>query len=273
MLNCKLEARAPFFKEYTLFTHSIAPYARYEFYSFPTSAPKKHWIFDINDGLYQVSMLRFGLQQNLFFKNEKNYLFRPLKIDLYANAFFCSKTFTQTIPKAYCDLTYYPTSKIRHTLSTAWDFEQNVLDHFNFRTEMTLSENSAISAEYRNRSSFCFRKADPTNFMLESYLSPQQLYKSPLSDRRDTLLINYFYRFHPLWALDFQMRHGWNRKKQPDYTEFGIDILGQPQSAWQVKFSYQHFENDRHRFTVYFNLGNVLPDSWKYSHLIPSSTF
>ncbi len=197
-----------------------------------------------------------------------------MKIDLYANAFFCSKTFTQTIPKAYCDLTYYPTPKLRYSLGTAWDFEHNTLDHFNLRSEMTISDNAAITTEYRHRSSFCFRKADPTNFMLESYRSPRKLSKTTLSDRRDTLLINCFYRFHPLWALDFQMRHGWNRKHhQPDYTEFGIDLLGKPQSAWQVKFSYQHFENDRHRFTVYFNLGSVLPDSWKYDHLIPSSTF
>lgn len=269
----KLEAKAPFFKDHGFYTHSLTPYARYEFYSMPTSTPKKHYIFDIDDGLYQVNMLRFGLQQNFYFKSNQEFIYRPIKIDLYANAFFDSKTFTQVIPKAYCDVTFYATPKFRHTLSTAWDFEHNLLDHFNLRTELTISENAAIATEYRHRSAFCFRKADPTNFMLESYRTQGRLAHSALSDRRDTLLVNLFYRFHPLWALDFQMRHGWNRKLQPNYTEFGIDLLGKPQAAWQVKFSYTHCENDRHRFTVYFNMGGVPPDGWKYDYLIPSVTF
>ncbi len=269
----KLEVKAPMYKNYSFYTHSIIPYANYEYYSMPTSTPKKHYIFDIEDGLYQVKLVHFGLQQSFIFKTEKEFLSRPIMMDLYANAFIDSKTFTQVIPKAYCDLTFYVTPKWKHTISTAWDLEHHLLDHFNLQTGLTLSENTAIAAEYRHRSPFCFRKADPTNFMLESYRSQNRLKRSALSDRRDTFLINLFHRFHPLWALDFQMRHGWNRKHQPNYTEFGIDLLGKPQAAWQVKFSYTHCENDRHRFTVYFNMDGVQPDGWKYDNLIPSVTF
>jgi hypothetical protein len=71
------------------------------------------------------------------------------------------------------------------------------------------------------------------------------------------------------------MRHGWNRhcKHQPNYTEFGLDLIGRPHAAWQVKFSYQHSENDRHRLTVYFNMGSIQLDGWKFDHLVPHVAF
>lgn len=271
----KLNAKAPFYKEHGLFTHTLTPYARYEYYTFPTSRPKEHYIFDIDDGLYELQMLRFGLQQTFYVKNQHSLLYRPLKIDFYANAFINNKSYSTPLPKVYGYVDFYSTPWLKHTLDTAWDFEHGMLDHFNIRTACTFSPNMALTAEYRHRDVYDFRKADHTNFMLDAYKSPNKLKKGccQLSDKRDTLLFDLFYRFHPLWALELQTRYGWNRKHQPNYTEFEIDLIGKPHAAWQVKFSYQHRENDRHRFTVYFNMGTLQPDSWKCDHLIPLSEF
>lgn len=269
----KVDAKAPFYREFPIFTHTLTPYARYECYTMPTSMPKDHYIFDIDDGFYELQMLRFGLQQSFYVKNQRNLLYRPIKMDFYANAFINNKTYSTPIPKVYGYIDFYSTPRLKHTLDTAWDFEHGMLDHFNFRTAWTLSPNAALTAEYRHRDAYDFRKADHTNYILDAYKSPQRLSHSPMSDRRDTLLFDLFYRFHPLWALEFQTRHGWNRKSQPNYTEFEIDLLGKPHAAWQVKFSYQHCENDRHRFTVYFNMGTLQPDSWKCEHLTPLVEF
>lgn len=269
----KLDAKAPFYKEHSFFTHTLTPYARYECYTMPTSLPKEHYIFDIDDGLYELQMMRFGLQQTFYVKNQHNLLYRPLKIDLYANAFINSKTYSTPVPKIYGYIDFYSTPWLKHTLDTAWDFEHGMLDHFNFRTACTFSPNAALTAEYRHRDAYDFRKADHTNFMIDAFKNPHRLAHSQMSDRRDTLLFDLFYRFHPLWALELQTRYGWNRMHQPNYTEFEIDLIGKPHAAWQVKFSYQHCENDRHRFTVYFNMGTLQPDSWKNDHLIPLSEF
>ncbi|MBA3237608.1 MAG: hypothetical protein H0T62_04565 [Parachlamydiaceae bacterium] len=273
----KLDAQMPFFKKGLVYTHTLTPYARYEYYTMPKSKPNNHFIFDIDDGLYELNMLRFGLQQSLYYKTKNAELYRPVRFDLYANSFFNSKTYSRAIPKAYASLDFYSTPFLKHTLTTAWDFEHSMLDHFNLRTECTFSANTALAVEYRHRSEYDFRKADRTNFILEAYRSPKELLNSPLSDRRDTLLLHLFHRFHPLWALEFQMRHGWNRKwdrkNQPNYTEFGMDLIGRPHAAWQVKFSYQHSENDRHRLTVYFNMGSIQLDGWKYDHLVPQVAF
>lgn len=269
----KLDAKLPFYKEFPFCTHTITPYACYEWYTIPTSRPHEHHIFDIEDGLYGLQMVRFGLQQTMYNKNSRNLLYRPVQLDLYANAFIDSKTYSTPIPKIYGLLNFYSTPWIKHTLDTAWDFEHGMLDHFNIRTACTFGPNAAFTAEFRHRDAYDFRKADHTNFMIDAFLKPSILRKTPMSDRRDTVLFNLFYRFHPLWALDLQTRHGWNRKDQPNYTEFEIDLIGKPHAAWHVKFSYQHCENDRHRFTVYFNMGTLLPDSWKCDHFIPLAEF
>lgn len=269
----KLDAKAPFYKQHAFFTHTLTPYARYELYTLPTSLPKEHYIFDIEDGLYELQMVRFGLQQTFYVANQRSLLYRPLKIDFYANAFINSKTYSTPIPKVYAWIDFYTTPWIKHTLDTAWDFEHGMLDHFNFRTACTLSPNTALTGEYRHRDAYDFRKADHTNFMIDAFDTPNKLKHTPMSDRRDTLLFDLFYRFHPLWALELQTRYGWNRKHQPNYTEFEIDLIGKPHAAWHVKFSYQHCENDRHRFTVYFNMGTLQPDNWKCDHLIPLAEF
>lgn len=269
----KLDAQMPFFKKDEFYTHTLTPYTRYEYYTMPKSQPHDHFIFDIDDGLYELNMLRFGLQQSLYFKTENAELYRPLKLDLFANYFFDSKTYSRVIPKVYASLDYYSSPTLRHYLTTAWDFEHQQLDHFNLRTEWTYSANTALAAEYRHRSAFDFRKADRTNYILDAFKSPERLEHSALSDRRDTFLLHLFHRFHPQWALEFQLRRGWNRKHQPNYTEFGMDLIGRPHAAWEIKFSYQHSENDRHRLTVYFNMGSIQFDEWKFDHQVPQVTF
>lgn len=267
----KVDAQIPFFKKGQFYTHTLTPYTRYELYTIPSLRPHHHFIFDIDDGYYGLDMLRFGLQQSLYYKTESAQLYRPVKLDLFANCFFDSKTYHKPIPKAYASLDFYSSPLLRHYLTTGWDFEHQQLDHFNLRTEWTVNENTAIATEYRHRSAYDFRKADRTNYILDAFKSPQELARTPLSDRRDTLLLHLFHRFHPLWALEFQMRRGWNRKHQPNYTEFGMDLIGRPHAAWQMKFSYHHSENDHHRLTVYFNMGSIQFDEWKFAH--PLATF
>jgi len=258
-------------KIYDSCKHVITPYANYDYYSMPTVPPNDHYIFDIDDGWYRLNMLQFGFSQSLFQK-EWDGISRPFYTNLYANAFFDTHTFPSTIPKVYADFIYQPLSILRYTLNTAWDFNHNELDHFNFRTEYTFSSDAAIAVEYRHRSPWDWRKIDHTNFIIDSYRSLFELRHSLMSDRRDTLLLHWFYRFHPCWAFEFESRHGWDRQFEPPYNEFEIDLIGTLRSALNLKLSYQHKEDDD-RLSFYLSIGINPPDYLKARTAVPCLGF
>lgn len=252
------EVNSQWYRFYGNQKHVLTPYVRYSYYTFPTVSPHNHYIFDIEDGWYRLNMMRLGVNQSLYI-DDHGQIRRYLYADLWANTFFNTKTQPNYVPRIYADLVWNPFSVLRHTLSSAWNTRRNQLDYFNFRTEWSVNTNFAISTEYRHRSSFDWRKADHTNFILDSFRSWNSLQHSSESDRRDTALLHFFYRFLPNWALEVETRHGWNRKHEPQYTEYEIDFLGTLRGAANVKFSYQHRQGD-HRLAVYFSIGLRRPD-------------
>lgn len=262
------EAKMAFSKIVGCTKHVCEPYMRFDYCTTPTITPNQHYIFDISDGWYHSNTLTLGVNNQLFQKNENEFLMRPLIIDLYAHAFFDEPTIGYIVPKIYCDVSYLMTSTVRQTFTSAWDLQHGELDHFNARTDWTVANNLAVRGEYRHRSPWAWRKADYTNFILDAFRSEKQLLHSQLSDRRDTLIAALFYQFNPNWACEFEARHGWNRKHEPSYTEFEIDMLGTLHSAWNIKLSYQHKEGDD-RVAVYFSIGLNKPNLKKCDSMLP----
>lgn len=251
--------------------HVITPYIQYDYYTMPTVSPNDHYIFDIEDGWYRLNMMQFGVSQSLYAKNACG-INRIIYGNLYANTFFDTHTFPCAIPKVYADVSFNTLPTLKHSLNTAWDFNKNMLDHYNVRTEWTISPDAAVAVEYRHRSPYDWRKVDHTNFILDSYRTIEQLHDSQLSDRRDTFLFHTFYRFHPCWAFEFQSRSGWNRRFEPNYNEFEIDLVGTLQSAWNIKFSYQHKEDDD-RVSAYMSIGIKRPDCSGPRQIVPCLGF
>jgi hypothetical protein len=126
------------------------------------------------------------------------------------------------------------------------------------REEWTISDDLALAAEFRYRNGYSWRKVDRENFFLDFYHSEKRLYHSALSDRRNTFLLHCFYRFHPNWALEISTRQGWNRRHQPCYFEYEIDLLTTIQTAWNLRFSLERREADT-RFAIYLNVGLKRP--------------
>jgi hypothetical protein len=239
--------------------HVIEPYANYTYYTFPTSSPNEHYVFDITDGWYRVSMLTYGFRNTLLVKTSPLSLSKILSVNLFTRTFFDTHTFKQATPKVYAEISYFLSPRVKHTIDAAWDFEENILDHFNIRADWTLGRDCAVAAEYRHRDSFCWRKVDDTNFVLDSFHPIKELRSSSLSDRRDTILFHYFYRFHPNWLVEMKTRHGWDRRHEPAYTEYEVDLLTTLPSGWRIKCSYQHYQNDD-RFAFYLSLGAQRPN-------------
>lgn len=266
-----LDINTSLYRHFFSYKHVITPYVKYDYYSMPTVSPNHHYIFDIEDGWYRLNMMQMGISQSLY-KKEGCCISRKIYASLYANAFFDTHTFPSTIPKVYADLVFNTLPSFRHIINTAWDFNHNELDHYNVRTEWTISADTAIALEYRHRSPWDWRKVDHTNFILDSFRTLSELYHSQVSDRRDTLLLHFFCRFHPSWALEVESRHGWNRRFEPAYNEFEIDLIGNLRSAWNVRFSYQHKEDDD-RVSVYMNIGIKRPDCERSQNLVPCLSY
>lgn len=244
---------------YGPFKHVIKPYISYRFFSAPTVAPRKHFIFDIEDGWVRLNKLTFGLENSLYLKKTDHCVSRLLFADIFAHAFFASGHIKPIIPLVYGRLIYFFLPTMKQTLETAWDFWHSQLDHFNIQLDWTLSNDTALSMQYRHRSAFSWRKADIDSFFLEAFHSDKRLRHSQLSDRRDTFLMHAFYRFHPNWAVELSTRYGWNRSKEPRYSEYEVNFFTTIQSAWHLKFSFMHTEDDN-RVAMYVNVGSNRPD-------------
>lgn len=259
------EVQAPIYRYYSDFKHVIVPYAKYQYFTFPTSSPKEHFIFDINDGWYRLNALRFGTTHSLYTKDYNGLVRRVLYADVYAYAFFNTKTIPTTIPRAYFQATYYPTETIRHSCDVVWNFAHQQLDRLNLRTEWTFSPDLAVYLEYRHRGAFDWRKAVRDNFILESFRSEKRLRRSSLSDRSSMALLHFFYRFHPNWAVEYEARHGWHWKQGRQFHEFEIDLVTTVRSSVQVKLSYQHKESED-RIAVYFSVWPQGPEHERASY-------
>lgn len=262
----------PMYRVFNGWKHVFTPYAYYQYYTFPTTSPNDHFIFDIDDGWYRLNRLRTGVTQSFYVKNENGCPWRYLYTDLYVNAFFDTKTVKKPIPKGYLDVVWNASPTLRYTLNTAWNFWTSKLDYFNVRTQWTASPDFAISLEYRYRSRTDWRKADRDNFILESFRSVDELLHSRLSDRRQVALIHFFYRFHPNWAIEYESRHGWHRRDRTRYNEFEIDLITSLRSSAQIRLSYQHRESED-RVAIYFSFWPKGPESIRECDCIPCVEF
>lgn len=247
------------YRHYTHFKHVIEPYTSYFYYSKPSVEPNEHYIFDIDDGWYQLNQLTVGVG-NSFYRKEESCVSRPFYADIYSHAFFDSKNIKPVVPYLYGRFMFFFLPTLRELIETAWDFRHHQMAYFNIRVDWTYNADFALGTEYRHRNAYAWRKVDQENFFLEAFRSEKSLRHSPLSDRRDTLLFHMFYRFHPNWVAEISSRNGWDRLLEPHYAEYEINLLTTIQTAWHLKISFQHQEDDT-RIAVYMNVGLPAPDT------------
>lgn len=249
-----LRLQTHLFHSYGSFKHVIEPYVHYRYFSSPTCPHRHHYIFDITDGWARLNYLAFGVNNSFLGTPGKAQNFPSASCDLYSFAFFDTEKIRQSIPRVYGKFSVLALSTLRHVIHTGWNIDQGQLDFFHFRTEWTVNADLALSSEYRHRGPYWWRKVDKENFFLDMVHSEERLYHSLVSERSDTLLLHAFYRFIPNWSVELTTRQGWNKKRSPSYFEYEIDLLTTIQSAWHLRLSYQHQENDD-RFAMYLNVG------------------
>lgn len=216
-------------------TQTLEPYIQYDYYTNPTVNPHKHFLFDLDDGLYRQDVLRFGARNFIGFSSGAQANF-----DLYARSFFNSPKVGSRIPKIYLDSVLRATDYTQFTLNTAWDAQRNILDHFNLRSDFTFTENLAMALEYRHRSAYSWRKTDHSNFMIDTFRSQHSLRHSLMSDKRDTFLTHFFMRIMPQLAFEFRTRHGWGRKHAHNYNEYEVNCITLIRNAVRLTLTFRH---------------------------------
>jgi hypothetical protein len=236
--------------------HRATPYLNYQWLSAPITPVDRHYIFGIEDGINRLSLLRFGLRQQLFTRCEDTFL-EPARVDLYGLAFFNTSAIGRTVPRAYLDVEWMPLSqRLRGTSQLVWNIQRGLLDRFNFGLDWTISEDLAWGGAYRHRSRWDWRKADPLLYFLDSTRPEEELVHSPLSDRRDQLLLRGFYRFHPNIALQARWRSGWHRIKQPAFHEWRLDLYSLLRCRWVLHLMFEHTQVEN-RWSVDVSLSGI----------------
>lgn len=249
------EATTSLYHPYSWGHHTLLPHFRYTHLSTPTSAFHEHFIFSIDDAYTRFDELRFGCKNLFFFPISC----RPLMIDLWANSFFDPKNKTPTLPKSYLNAEWQLSSHFFCQMDMAVHYQKEWLDMWNTRLDWTLSENLALSLEYRQRSAFSWRKGDFYNFILDVSRNEEELLASSLSDKRRTMLATLFYRVNPDWTLHFTSRYGQHAKQERSYFEYEIASRAAIMDHWWLHFSYQKRESD-HRFAFSLKLATKVYD-------------
>lgn len=241
-----------FSRQYSCVKHTAEPYARFVGYTRPRVRVNHYYVFDIHDGYDRIDQLRFGLRQ-LFFSKSSSIFSPAIMLDLFSYAFWNAKSFNQTIPKAFLDLKIeQPSYAVRG--GVGWNLSESVLDYGNVQFLWTVNASLAFGVEYLHRSKFWWRKAIHDNFVVDFARPLDDLLASPLSDRRNTLLVKAHVRLSPRWNLQAQAHHGWGRSDEPSYTGAKVDFYTMLTGSWQMKLSYEYMPNDPFRFSYSFKL-------------------
>lgn len=246
------QAHTTIARSFTNKRHTLEPYLHYTYLTPPTSPLDSHYIFSIEDGYTQLNLVKFGTRSALYIK-KGTHILCPIWGEVWANAFFANPYLKTIVPRGYLNARWLPLETINLGLESGWNFEQGQLDFFKARIAWTVNEHIAAALELSKRGPFDWRKADFTNFMLDAARSQEELLRSPLSDPRTTLLLNFFIRPNPDWTSKLELRLGRLDRTKRSYFEYFVELNRILFQHWQLTFAYEKKESDN-RFSFALHL-------------------
>lgn len=221
-------------------THLLQPYVHYQFLTDPTASPGRSYIFNIDDGWARINYARFGMR-NTFFSAACR---RPVFFDLWTLVFFQTESLPNSVPWIFAKTILSPTNRLDVSGEATWQVQKGLLNELNARADLTLTENLALGAEYRQRSRYEWRKADHLNYIVDMTLDEQELLDSVLSDARKTVLGRIFYRVNPDLSLEGKVRYGWDRSTSLDYVEYELKAATMIFDHWRLLYTFEKRESD-----------------------------
>lgn len=239
VMNYGGKASCPLQKDFGEIRHLMTPYIAYFGLTHPTVSFSDHFIFALDDGLYQINQLTLGINNALLKTNEEPFF----DWNCYFLSFFDQSSFTKTFPKLKSKISFN-FSNFLFENDLGWNFQKSEFDVANFLLQWSASKDFAISLNLLHRGQYEWKKDDRSNFILDVARSISDLRSSPLSDNRDTLLTRFEWHFAPNWTFRFQHHTGWGRSTEPSYTEMKADLYTIINSIWKVRLSYMRTVRD-----------------------------
>ena len=217
----------------------VEPHVEAFSYTRPPVRPDKTYIFDLEDGWAQLNMLTYGVRHSWYLPFTNGFTPKILT-DLYTRSFFSSGYLPKDPYKIWLATTWDATSKVSYKLDTAWDVRHRLVDHFNLAMRRTICRNLALVLEWRQRSSYAWRKVDSENFIVDAVRSPKRLRRSEMSDRRKTFLCSLCWSPSPSVDVDFTSYYGFRHVSPRQYANYEINITSLIRGALRVTLTYFH---------------------------------
>jgi hypothetical protein len=252
------EGHLPLERAYAAGLHRLEPFLRWSYTSSPGLPFGEQYLFDIQDGFQQLSILRPGLiteWRPWSSGSGRRGGLERLRAQLYADAFLVNSPYSNPVPKAFLDLDLRSPT-LAFELFAGWDFVHHLVDTFNLQAGWTLSEDLAIKAEFRHRSPWAWRKCDFDNYVLDCSVSPDSLVCSPLSDPRNAISAQAFVRLTPMLSARFQAYANWGRPCEPPNSGLRADLFALLVGNLMVKCTAE-ITNLENRFAINLALTNT----------------
>jgi hypothetical protein len=218
----------------------LEPYIREMSMTRPPVQANRTFIFDIEDGWAQINQVRCGLRHNWYFPCSSEGFTPKLLSDLYVRQFFATKYISHKPYGVSLLSTLDATPKVSYKLDTEWDTQNNLLDHVNVAMRRTISRSLAVVLEWRQRSSYAWRKLDAENFIVEAVRSPHRLKNSEMSDKRRTALITLCWSPTRTLDIDFTSYYGFRDVAPRRYMNYEINLTTLVRGALRITISYFH---------------------------------
>jgi hypothetical protein len=217
----------------------LEPYAEVTCLTQPLVKPGHSYIFDIDDGWDRVNVVKYGARSWWWFPTT-NTTFQPrLFTDLYTRSFFQTRHLSSSPYKLWSDTTWDATPWLSWKVSPAWDFMHKRLDHFNVAMRNTLSDSLALVLEWRQRSSYAWRKLDDENYVVDAARSYHRLRHSEMSDARKTIISSIFWNITPSNDIKLSLYQGWRPVHPHRYHYYEISFTTLIRGALRLSVTYQ----------------------------------
>ena len=218
----------------------VEPYAEWTTVTRPPVQTKRVYIFDSEDGWAKMNCLQYGARHN-WFLSSGNSTFQPKIIsDVFLKSFYKTRYLPKDPYKLWLVSTFDATPTVAYKLAGGWDIKRRMLDHLNVAMRKTVSKNLAFILEWRQRSSYSWRKVDSQNFMVEAVRSTHELRHSQMSDNRQTSIFSIVYSPTPVLDIDLSTFYGIRRTNPKRYVNYELNIQTLIRGGLRIIFTFQH---------------------------------
>jgi hypothetical protein len=246
------EMRLPLQRAYSRGLHRLEPFVQWGYTSSPGIPFWQQYLFDIQDGFQQLSIVRPGFNSEWI--PWKSTGLDRIRATVYTDAFLVNSPYSNPVPKAFAEVVANA-PRLSLQLFGGWDFVHHLVDTFNFQLGWTWNEDVALKAEFRHRSPWAWRKADFDNYVLDCSVHPDDLVCSPLSDPRNAAMVQAFARLTPTLSTRVQAYANWGRPCEPPNSGLRVDLFTLLQGNLMVKCAAE-ITNLENRFSIGVALTN-----------------